>query len=116
MRIFKNIGALIRIKRMTHPNRYSQLKLANMLGHKNGQFISNVERSLCSIPLKMLKKTAEILDIDRQKLKEVLLEDYGSTLDSYLGFPVDNKASVEDLDATRQQQKEFEDVKIAQNQ
>ncbi len=53
MRCFKNIAKLIRTKRLQHPKAYSQSELSHLLGYKNGQFISNVERALCNIPLKV---------------------------------------------------------------
>lgn len=84
MRSFENIAKLIRNKRLSHPKGYSQSELSHLLGYKNGQFISNVERALCNIPLKMLPKICEILDIDRMHLKETILKDQERTLDIYL--------------------------------
>ncbi|MBL7663894.1 MAG: hypothetical protein JNM93_02085 [Bacteriovoracaceae bacterium] len=84
MRSFKNIALLIRTKRMNHPKGYSQSELSNLLGYKNGQFISNVERALCNIPLKMLKQVSEILDIPAADLKDAILKDHEETLNSYL--------------------------------
>ena len=84
MRSFKNIAFLIRTKRMNHPKGYSQSELSHLLGYKNGQFISNVERALCNIPLKMLGKVSEILDIPSEDLKTAILKDQEETLDNYL--------------------------------
>jgi transcriptional regulator with XRE-family HTH domain len=84
MRCFKNIAHLIRTKRMAHPKGYSQSELSHLLGYKNGQFISNVERALCNIPLKMLTKVSEILDIPPQDLKMAILKDQEETLNNYL--------------------------------
>ena len=64
MRCFKNIAQLIKTKRLHHPKSYSQSELSHLLGYKNGQFISNVERALCNVPLKMLGKVSEVLAID----------------------------------------------------
>ena len=75
MRCFKNIAQLIRTKRMNHPKGYSQSELSHLLGYKNGQFISNVERALCNIPLKMLRKVSEVLDIPAEELKNAILKD-----------------------------------------
>lgn len=83
MRSFRHIAKLIREKRVNHKNSYSQSELSALLGYKNGQFISNVERGLCSIPLKMLKKVSSILDIDQVELRDVLMKDYQDTLDNY---------------------------------
>lgn len=69
---------------MNHPKGYSQSELSHLLGYKNGQFISNVERALCNIPLKMLKKVSEVLDIPAEDLKAAILKDQEETLNNYL--------------------------------
>ncbi len=84
MRCFKNIANLIKSKRLQHPKAYSQSELSHLLGYKNGQFISNVERALCNIPLKMLTRVSEVLDIDSNELKEAILRDHDVTLNNYL--------------------------------
>lgn len=84
MRCFKNIAQLIRTRRMNHPRGYSQSELSHLLGYKNGQFISNVERALCNIPLKMLKRVSEVLDITADELKGAILKDQEETLNNYL--------------------------------
>lgn len=83
MRSFENISRLIRQKRLAHTKHYSQAELSQILGYKNGQFISNVERGLCSVPLKMLKRVGQVLDISPMELRESLLADYHNTLDEY---------------------------------
>ncbi len=84
MRYFKNIAKLIKEKRVSHLKQYSQSDLSHMLGYKNGQFISNVERGLCSIPMKMLSKVSNILDIEIDELKSTLLKDHEKTLEYFL--------------------------------
>ena len=84
MRCFENIAKLIRNGRISHPKGYSQSELSHLLGYKNGQFISNVERALCNIPLKMLKKVTIVLDISPESIKEAILKDQEKTLDNYL--------------------------------
>ncbi len=84
MRCFKNIAHLIRTKRMNHTKGYSQSELSHLLGYKNGQFISNVERALCNIPLKMLRKVSEVLDIPSEELKAAILKDQEESLNNYL--------------------------------
>ncbi len=83
MRSFKHIAKLIRTKRINHPKNLSQLELSQMLGYKNGQFISNVERGLCNVPLKMLKKISDVLEIDHGELKQAILKDNEETLDNF---------------------------------
>jgi transcriptional regulator with XRE-family HTH domain len=84
MRCFDHIAKLIREKRTGHVKAYSQSELSHLLGYKNGQFISNVERALCNIPLKMLTKVSEVLDIPAQDLKDAILKDHEATLNAYL--------------------------------
>lgn len=84
MRCFEHIAKLIRERRINHTKGYSQSELSHLLGYKNGQFISNVERALCNIPLKMLGRVAEVLDIDPEDLKRAILKDHEQTLDNYL--------------------------------
>jgi transcriptional regulator with XRE-family HTH domain len=83
MRSFKNIATLVRSKRIGHPKNYSQSDLSLLLGYKNGQFISNVERGLCNVPLKMMKKISEVLDINPDELKAAILRDHEETLTNY---------------------------------
>ncbi len=85
-RCFSHIAKLIREKRVNHPKNYSQSELSQMLGYKNGQFISNVERALCNVPLKMLPKVSQILDITPADLKSAMLEDHQQTLENYLNY------------------------------
>ena len=96
MRCFKNIAKLIRTKRLQHPKGYSQSELSHLLGYKNGQFISNVERALCNIPLKMLSKVSSVLDIHPAELKAAILQDHEETLNNYLQIPTDG-AEVKEL-------------------
>lgn len=83
MRSFKNIANLVRTKRIGHPKNYSQSDLSLLLGYKNGQFISNVERGLCNVPLKMMKRISEVLDISADELKAAILKDHEETLTNY---------------------------------
>jgi dihydropteroate synthase len=84
MRSFKHVATLIKNKRISHPKHYSQADLSIMLGYKNGQFISNVERGLCSVPLKMMKEIAVALEISPEELKASMLKDHEETLTYYL--------------------------------
>lgn len=83
MKSFSQIAHVVRNSRTNHPKSYSQTELSQMLGYRNGQFISNVERGLCSVPKKKLKKLAQILDIDKTELFTAVLEDDRTTLENY---------------------------------
>jgi hypothetical protein len=104
MRCFENIAKLIRTRRMNHPQAFSQSELSNLLGYKNGQFISNVERALCNIPLKMLVKVGEILEIPADELKVAILKDQEVTLNNYLkiGMAKSNSAANQIKSASNQ--------------
>ncbi|MFA6238692.1 MAG: helix-turn-helix transcriptional regulator [Bacteriovorax sp.] len=93
MRTFKNIATLVRSKRIGHPKNYSQSDLSLLLGYKNGQFISNVERGLCNVPLKMMKKISEVLDINPEELKSAILKDHEETLTNYFNKAATSKKS-----------------------
>lgn len=95
MRCFKNIAQLIRTKRLQHPKAYSQSELSHLLGYKNGQFISNVERALCNVPLKMLGKVITVLDINPQEIKDAILKDHEETLNNYLELNVELRGGSE---------------------
>ena len=88
MRTFKHIAALIKSKRTSHPKNLSQSDLSLLLGYKNGQFISNVERGLCNIPLKNMKRISEILEIEPDELKSTILKDLDDTLKNYFNKAV----------------------------
>lgn len=84
MRYFGNIAQLVKTARMDHPKKYSQTELSAQLGYKNGQFISNIERGLCSVPVKSLSLLTKTLNIEPTELKSALLRDMEKTLDNYL--------------------------------
>jgi transcriptional regulator with XRE-family HTH domain len=88
MRSFKNIAVLIRTKRINHSKNYSQSDLSELLGYKNGQFISNVERGLCNVPLKMMRRISEVLEINQEEIKAAILKDHEATLANYFDRPV----------------------------
>ena len=78
------IGKLIKESREASKPVVSQSKLSSELGYRNGQFISNVERGICSIPLDKVKKVADVLSIDAEDIKEALVDDYKSKIDKAL--------------------------------
>jgi transcriptional regulator with XRE-family HTH domain len=97
MRSFKNIAFLIRTKRINHPKNYSQSDLSLLLGYKNGQFISNVERGLCNVPLKMMKKISEVLDIVPEDIKSAILKDHEETLTNFFNKVQVKKTAVREV-------------------
>lgn len=77
---FSNIGILVR--RAREANAISQSELSNRLGYKNSQFISNVERALCSIPAKKTPILAQVLNIRLDEIKEAMVRDYANNLEN----------------------------------
>lgn len=59
---------------------YSQSDVASLMGWKNAQFISNIERGLCSLPSKYLGKYCELLGIPLGEAIEAMVEDYRASL------------------------------------
>ena len=98
MRHFKHLAELVKKKRIAHPQKYSQAELSDLLGYKNGQFISNVERGLCNVPLKMMKKISEVLDISAEDIKSAILKDHEETLTNYFNKSATSKKTPSQLE------------------
>ena len=58
----RKLGDIIRHHRKE--KKLSQQQLGELIGYKNGQFISNIEREVCSIPNKDIRKMAGILGMN----------------------------------------------------
>jgi len=57
---FDNIAKAV--KEAREQKGLTQDQLSKSLGYDNGQFISNVERGKCSVPIKKIKKLAKKTD------------------------------------------------------
>lgn len=75
-KMFPNIAHLIRTRRLNHPKGLSQSDVSHIVDYKNGQFISNVERGLCSIPAKKMQVICDTLLITRYEIETAIIEDY----------------------------------------
>jgi len=73
MKKFNNIATLVRVAR--NKTTLSQQDLSHRLGYKNGQFISNVERGLCSVPLKKAERLCTVLNIDQFQFTHACMQD-----------------------------------------
>ena len=82
MRDFKHIAQLVKTRR--NEIAMPQTELSQRLGYKNGQFISNVERGLCSIPLKKIKLLAEILKIEPVEVSTAVVRDFSYTVQQHI--------------------------------
>ena len=83
-RSFEGIAVLVKNYRLQHPKKLSQTELSNLLGYKNGQFVTNVERGICSIPLKALRDLQKILMIPQDELVRAMVSDFQSTILNHL--------------------------------
>lgn len=71
---FENIARLVREKRKF--KKLSQSDLSKELGFKNAQFISNIERGVCSIPIAKISKLSEALDVHHEVIREAIVQDF----------------------------------------
>lgn len=71
---FKNIGMTVKNWRLH--NDISQAQLAKAIGYKNGQFISNLERGLASIPHDKILILCEVLNIETEWIIDAILQDH----------------------------------------
>jgi hypothetical protein len=87
MRTFNHIATLAKKARLEANAKLpmnenlSQSKLSYILGYKNGQYISNVERALCSVPERQIVRTANALGISERKIRNAMAKDYVCFLD-----------------------------------
>lgn len=60
----------------------SQKQLADHLGLKSGQFISNVERGTCSMPLDKCGAMCDLLKIPKSSLKAIIIHEFTKKINS----------------------------------
>ena len=72
-RQFRAIGSTVRFYRARVG--LSQTVVAKAMGYKNGQYISNVERGMCRVPVKSIPRLAKILNIGNETLIDSWLAD-----------------------------------------
>lgn len=71
---FQAISKLV--KEARENQKLSQNNLALLMGFKNGQFVSNIERGLCSVPLKSINKMSEVLEISTEDICNAVVQDF----------------------------------------
>lgn len=76
-RTFSNIARLVKIYRLEE--NLSQPELSEKLGYRNGQFVSNVERGLCSIPAHKVNLLSNAIKVPRERIVDAMVEDYKTT-------------------------------------
>ena len=55
---------------------YTQAELARFIGYKNGQFISNVERGKCGIPIEKIFLMSRILGTNPMIFAQAMITDF----------------------------------------
>lgn len=63
----------------------SQPQMAKHLGYNSGQFISNVERGLCSLPPSKVPKMAHLSGVPIEEFKNALLKDFEHNINYEIG-------------------------------
>lgn len=77
---FSHIAEVIRKYRAECPTGMSQSDLARALGFKNGQFISNVERGLCSMPPCKINELSRLIQAPRNEIIDAIVNDHRTTI------------------------------------
>lgn len=72
------IGTLI--FRARKKQKYTQLDVAEYLGHESVQYISNIERGLCSLTPHSFKLIGDFLEITKKSLINASVADYRAKL------------------------------------
>ena len=54
----------------------TQMEMASKLGYKTAQFISNVERGICALPVNSFKAVSKVLDVHLLSLFNAHIKDY----------------------------------------
>jgi transcriptional regulator with XRE-family HTH domain len=80
------IGAFLRMAR--ERANISQAELATKLGLRSAQSISNIERGIAPLPLKMVKRMADILKVDKRAFVEALILDCKWKLERETGVKI----------------------------
>lgn len=71
---FQILGTMVRKQRLAKG--LSQHEVATKLGYGSAQFVSNVERGMCSFPLTNMRKLGKVIDLDLKQVSEILVSEY----------------------------------------
>lgn len=72
------MGKLIKAQR--EKLNLTQIEVAKHLGITN-QFLSNIEREVCGIPLDLIPKLLEILKLDKHKVIDAMVEKFRKNIE-----------------------------------
>lgn len=82
---FPHIAKLLRLKR--NQKGISQESLSLALGYclgekaRNGQFISNIERGKCNLPMNKVIDLSKALNLDITEVKEAMMKDFNYNME-----------------------------------
>lgn len=91
-----------------HRSGLTQRQAALKVGNSNSQFISNIERGLCSVPLPMLRKLIRVYGIKEREIPSiirVLISEFEKRLYESLGVEQKRKQVVYDTTVTTKKRK-----------
>jgi len=88
--LHQNLGAYLKKKRLEAG--LTQLEVADDLGYSSPQFISNIERGLCSPPLRNLKTMIKLYNISVNEVMELILKEQENILKAALSGSSKKKA------------------------
>lgn len=75
-RRWPNTAKFMLQSRLNAPGQPSQAKVATQIGYKcNGQFLSNCERALCGIPVKVILPFCKVTGANPHRFKAAILKD-----------------------------------------
>lgn len=81
--VYMNLAELIKLKR--REKRLMQWDVAMHMGYSSPQYISNVERAVCTPPLKEARKWCEALGIKKEVYKKLYLKELADRFDGAWG-------------------------------
>lgn len=71
---FKEVGKLVKKRRLELD--LNQDNISFVLGYKNGQSLSNIERGLCSVPKHKIKELASELKVEPEFIAWAMIADF----------------------------------------
>ncbi len=75
---YTNIGNFVKSARAEKG--LSQAELTEKLGYTNAQFISNIERGICSLPPTKIDLFCKLLQVKKEAIKDALRKDFEDSI------------------------------------
>ena len=66
---------------------FTQIELSERLGYSTAQFISNIERGICAVPMNVVALYAELCEINKDELLGMLMKDTEKEFRRALSMP-----------------------------